>query len=683
MGGCSSKEVEVAQGEDAVATASNTAAGRSDEKSRGVYDALLAELQASGEVFCDPDFKAEFSSLCDLPSHEKFDKLKTYSWLRPAEIFGETFDVFEDKIEPNDIQQGELATCYMLTALSAMAEWPERVLRILLSQTVNQAGCYGVQFCVRGQWREIIVDDRFPCHNGSLAFSKGSGHQLWVCIIEKAWAKLYGSFMRVEGGFTGHCLATFTGAPVHELRIDEQNLWDRILFGEKQDWIMSTGGIKNKANVEAVGLVESHAYALLAAYKVQTTRGTVRLVKLRNPWGSGEWNGAWSDHSPLWTNDLKNQVGMEDEDDGIFFMSFDDFRSYFGTLSICMYYEGFFHRSLQSEIESGDVCMFTAELHKPSKCFFSVHQDCEQFNKDGQTRKSATISIVVGRGHDSEPSSFEYCVAKTTAAREVWVELPDAKPGKYYIWVRVFWDRKNSGEIGFTSYSGEEVELSQKDDMNVQQHLKQLYLGHARTNCELSDYGESGQPECQRGVDTLQEMTYIYYKNDSESQLIEELEFELDGFELAAPHKGNTVKITIPPKSEELVMLLPTTPSHSSWEMRTTAIFKLPPAQLIKAAKESENVTKRQFKGEHVEVTVHVYMHPGGACYYYQNSTVDLDWAETWNFNAQNVAIVDHEGPIVDISLGPGEAKAVIFERASSDPWKLEASISNFRLSQK
>ena len=30
-----------------------------------------------------------------------------------------------------------------------------------------------------------------------------------------------------------------------------------------------------------------------------------RLVKLRNPWGKGEWKGDWGDDSWLWTPYLK------------------------------------------------------------------------------------------------------------------------------------------------------------------------------------------------------------------------------------------------------------------------------------------------------------------------------------------------------------------------------------------
>ena len=55
---------------------------------------------------------------------------------------------------------------------------------------------------------------------------------------------------------------------------------------------------QNVSLEKTVGLVDGHAYSLLTV--VQLSTGT-RLLGLRNPWGTVEWNGAWSDDSPLWT----------------------------------------------------------------------------------------------------------------------------------------------------------------------------------------------------------------------------------------------------------------------------------------------------------------------------------------------------------------------------------------------
>jgi hypothetical protein len=51
-----------------------------------------------------------------------------------------------------------------------------------------------------------------------------------------------------------------------------------------------------------------------------------KIVNIRNPWGSFEWTGDWSDNSHLWTSQIKQEVGFDGmKEDGIFWMSFQDF----------------------------------------------------------------------------------------------------------------------------------------------------------------------------------------------------------------------------------------------------------------------------------------------------------------------------------------------------------------------
>jgi len=45
--------------------------------------------------------------------------------------------------------------------------------------------------------------------------------------------------------------------------------------------------------------------------------------------------GAWSDKSDLWTPDLKKQLGVETRDDGIFYISYEDYMNYYRSTTIC------------------------------------------------------------------------------------------------------------------------------------------------------------------------------------------------------------------------------------------------------------------------------------------------------------------------------------------------------------
>ena len=54
----------------------------------------------------------------------------------------------------------------------------------------------------------------------------------------------------------------------------------------------------------------------------------LEMIRLRNPWGSKEWNGAFSDGDEKWNNisqSEKDKIGLNFEDDGEFWMLFDDF----------------------------------------------------------------------------------------------------------------------------------------------------------------------------------------------------------------------------------------------------------------------------------------------------------------------------------------------------------------------
>jgi len=77
-------------------------------------------------------------------------------------------------------------------------------------------------------------------------------------------------------------------------------------------------------------------YSLIECYDVESQGSSIRLVKLRNPHGATEWTGDWSDNSDKWTDEMKAQLNCEIKDDGIFYMSFEDFLVKFGNTSLCM-----------------------------------------------------------------------------------------------------------------------------------------------------------------------------------------------------------------------------------------------------------------------------------------------------------------------------------------------------------
>lgn len=67
-------------------------------------------------------------------------------------------------------------------------------------------------------------------------------------------------------------------------------------------------------------IVRMHAYSIMEAREIKGNR----LLKVRNPWGEGEWRGAWSDGSEQWTPEWMQLLNHRFGDDGQFWISYED-----------------------------------------------------------------------------------------------------------------------------------------------------------------------------------------------------------------------------------------------------------------------------------------------------------------------------------------------------------------------
>lgn len=83
-----------------------------------------------------------------------------------------------------------------------------------MTKEINSAGIYMVVFYLNGSQTPIIVDDHLPIkRNGSPAFATCRDGEIWVSILEKAWAKLHGTYARTEGGLPCFAASHISGVP--------------------------------------------------------------------------------------------------------------------------------------------------------------------------------------------------------------------------------------------------------------------------------------------------------------------------------------------------------------------------------------------------------------------------------------------------------------------------------------
>ena len=147
---------------------------------------------------------------------------------------------------------------------------------------------------------------------------------------------------------------------------------------------MTTGTHASGPFAEKEGLVAGHSYTVISAHEVTHEGEKKTLLKIWNTWGKVEWQGDWSDKSELWTESLKEEVEFTEAEDGIFFMSVEDYLKCFESTALCYYedtHSSIGIRTTGDETLTGYTSMFRVKIPKKSKnASFMLSQISDQFD---------------------------------------------------------------------------------------------------------------------------------------------------------------------------------------------------------------------------------------------------------------------------------------------------------------
>lgn len=117
-------------------------------------------------------------------------------------------------IRESDINQGQLGSCWLLSTIGSLAsrydkELIENVLNVKFNQKNGpREGKLIFRFYRFNKFEDVIIDDKLPLVQQEMA---ADSRDWWVPLIEKAYAKFYGSYTAIDGGFPRVSLFNTTG----------------------------------------------------------------------------------------------------------------------------------------------------------------------------------------------------------------------------------------------------------------------------------------------------------------------------------------------------------------------------------------------------------------------------------------------------------------------------------------
>ena len=285
-------------------------------------------------------------------------------WLRPNDEFptGNNLadpQLFVDGDEAGDVSEGSMDDAWFIGALAAVAAHPLALVQNLFVDEDEDAwareGRLACRFYKDGEWIEVPVDTKIPMKLKEkeetcvpLYGRCRNPEEQWIQMVEKAYAKLHGTYNALSGGHVGDALVDLTGGsaqtivltddPVAEM-VSKGRLWPRIQRYLDYYYVITcektvSSGMEDIKDGEVdlvTGLKQSRAYSILCAKEI----GALRFIKIRNPWGEdAAWRGEWSDGSPKWEEHPEVEQAMKEDTeigfdrtnkDGTFWMVWEDF----------------------------------------------------------------------------------------------------------------------------------------------------------------------------------------------------------------------------------------------------------------------------------------------------------------------------------------------------------------------
>ena len=183
--------------------------------------------------------------------NEDLNKIKIV-WKSCQEIFpDEELVILPEKLDHSCFNQGHIGDCYFITCIHALSDIPQLLNYILRLSTKDQNNQiepnqedFKVNFFIDGEWKIINIKNNFPIikkkdKEDELLGVTPNKNELFLMILEKAWAKINGGYDKIEGGTIYNIFELFLGCKCDYYKDFEKggvfvnSFYERIKLNEK------------------------------------------------------------------------------------------------------------------------------------------------------------------------------------------------------------------------------------------------------------------------------------------------------------------------------------------------------------------------------------------------------------------------------------------------------------------
>ena len=318
-------------------------------------------------------------------------------------------------IDYSSFKQGYFGDCYFISCIHALSRIPQLlniILRLNTKEEENRISkdisYFTVTLFINGEWKIIKVKNSFPVYEktGELVGVRPKYNEIFLMILEKAWALINGGYDKMEGGKTKYIFELFLGCKCDEFKKDNiNNLYNSIqnnekFFGTLSLCVSKTYEINkeiNKDNFDKEKAIEeglisikgAHAYTILKTLEINKKRNnelndTCKILIISNPHGKNSNIIRTGIEKKRIKEILEEEFGKENEEQyqfilkhndnyhkgtGIIYMPLEYYKNWAVSTSVC--YCHFDCISYTNGLKNKLECLYIYKIKLNDRQFFS------------------------------------------------------------------------------------------------------------------------------------------------------------------------------------------------------------------------------------------------------------------------------------------------------------------------